>query len=341
MMIIIIKNIGDVSDDSNNKLRALENLFCAYGEGRHVLWMPIELVSSLMSESRFSEFSKRVLYDLKSTVLETRRIESSFGFHVEIDFVNPYRLESDQGVLNIGYRKVVQSGMLQKAIFLTENLLDAQVYFVGAEVFLVKNRMLAGCQINLDLQPGGGSTTYDLFVKLKAEEKLFLCVIDSDKEHPRGPAGSTAKRFNGEEKGLLGGYYLEVLSHHEIENLLPIKIVKEVLSSDFDMGAIFGRVDFEDYRKFPDHKLGLKLSRAREMDLLHKYSFWKDFYELDDEQWLCSPMGDALLENVYGYMRQQSTHKLAELFESGVVPEWEHLSKMVASWGVGMRRSLV
>lgn len=340
-MIIIVKSVSDFSHDASYKLRALENLLCAYGEGRHVLWMPVEVVELLILEPRFSEFAKRVLYELKSAVLETRKIENLFAFHVEIDFDNSFRFEGERSVLKIGYRKVVQSGMLQKAIFLTENLRDAQVYFTGAEVFMVKNRLLASYQVGLDLQPGGGSTTFDLFEKLRGEEKLFLCLIDSDKEHPRGPLGSTAKRFNGSGKGLNTGYYLEILPCHEIENIIPVKIVKEVLSKDFEMGALFAREDCDRYRKYPDYKFGLNVLRARLMDETHQLDFWRAFYDLQDEEWLCAPMGEGLLDGIHDFMGQLSLHKLAEYFDYEIEQEWGRITKIIASWGVGMKRSLV
>lgn len=340
-MIIIIRDFFNLAADPERKLRAIENLLCAHGEGRHILWMPIEMVVELQAIDGLSSYSRRVLVDLKSSVLEMRRIEDIFDFYLEVDFsrVSPSRF--NEGRITASYVTITESTFLQKTIFLTENLMDGKAFLKGAETFIFDNKMISSaCRICFDFYNGGGSSTFDVFRELQDKKKLFLCVVDSDKEHPKASLGSTAKRFASVEQGFGDSYYFEVLDCHEIENILPKKLLVQVAPAGWRGGVVFSKAEFFDFRKYADHKLGLKLSMGRALDVKHSDDYWRKFNALDENDWLCEPLGAEILEKCIERMNQVSIRELSELIEPEVDRGWLRLSRLAASWGVGMKRSI-
>ncbi|HBO1399271.1 TPA: hypothetical protein L4F26_002017 [Pseudomonas aeruginosa] len=343
-MIIIIRETPDFVADKNGKLRALENILAAAGECKHLLWMPTQAVDSLLGVDELSGYAKRILFELKSFVRETRGIEAIFDFYVVVDFDDAGRLDdSNAGELVVGYGHFKDSGSTQKCSFITENLRDAEAFKIGAEIYLCKHRLSRAHKVSLRLAPGGGNTTYDSFLDYKKEDVFFLCVIDSDLKHPKGAKGTTATRFNGERKGLQGKGYLNVLECHEIENIIPIKIASIASDGKIEEGLILKRGKSIRYRLFPDHKNGLCVNDAAELDEKHNDDFWKEFYAdvtAGRKIWLIPPLGENFLSDSLRIMAETSTAKLLEMIDESEDELWWTTSRLVASWGIAMKRPI-
>lgn len=342
-MIIIIRETPDLSVDRQGKLRALENIITSYGEGKHVLWMPKRTVSDLIDWVELSSYTKRVLYEAKSIVRETKGIEEDFEFHVEVDFDAGARLEvRDASELIVGYSHFMDSSSTQKCIFITENLRDAATFEMGAQIYLCEKNLSKDYGVSFKYSPGGGATTYDNFISHVRDGSFFLCIIDSDLKHPSGPKGSTAKRFNGHQVGLQKKHALEILACHEIENIIPAKIASVASEGLIDTGLIFKSGKHAIYRAFPDHKNGLCIDGAMEADDKHNDEFWKEFYphKAKKKVWLMPPLGENFLSDCLRLMSKESPRKLLELVDSEHDRLWWKASKLVASWGIAMKKPI-
>lgn len=85
--------------------------------------------------------------------------------------------------------------------------------------------------ICIDQIHGGGGTTASCYEKAFNENRPTLCVIDSDKRHPKGKIGSTAKAvLSHGAKNDLGLVQAFVLPVREAENLIPLSFLLEVYS---------------------------------------------------------------------------------------------------------------
>lgn len=343
-MIIIIKETPDLTVDGQNKTRVLENIVVSFGECRHVVWMPVATVSDLLSMTSFGEYTRRVLFELRSFVVESRGIERSFSFYLDVDFENGRRLEFDgDKVLHVGYMHFVDSMKLRPPVLLTENLRDAEIFRLGAEAYLHSENFYRLYGLSLEHMPGGGNTTFDVFEYLERNESFFLCVIDSDLKHPRGPIGDTAKRFSHTQTGYLGRRCLKILECHEVENIIPLSIVREVSNGAIDDGLIHKLNRVITDRQHPDHKAGLTVARAKELDEEYGGDYWSPYYAFDArarDVWIVPPLGENLLSNCLKVMAQQSIGKLSEKISAELDRTWLELSQNVASWGVSMRKRI-
>lgn len=337
-MIIIINTFPNMEKDPSNKIRAIRNLLCVHGEGKHILWMPIEVVKDFLLFDGLCSYSKQVLDHLASFVIESRGIHKEFKFHVEIDFDDAHALRFENGRYIIGYLRAADSAYFQKARFLTEDAMDYEMYLIAASISVARNRSISSaCDVKLECIPGGGSSTHRSFERLRSDRQVFLCIIDSDKYHPSGPLGQTASKFKSIRNGFNDGFMLEILSHHELENVIPLEILSEVLSDELD-GIIFSPGVSSVYRQYADHKNGLTVAKAISDDNKHSSDYWQWLESYDDELYVCRPFGDNLLGSCLQYMERQSTHSLLKKISPDTNPYWEQLGSLVASWGVGRKQ---
>lgn len=334
-MIIKILDSIDFTNDPQNKLLAVENLLKAHGEGKHHLWMPIDVVQELSRCQDLGYFSRRVLEELASQVNERRFIHANFLFYACVDFVDKHRLDFLDQVLHVGYHQLLDSSSTQESILLTENDLDGEAFVWGAKTYLHKHK-LSGLNVALEIQPGGGNTTINSFNRLSEGKRFFACIIDSDKHHPKASLGTTAKRFSSVDQGFQNRRYFEILQHHEIENLIPFSIIRSVAGELCTGGSVFDP-RFYSYRVYPDHKVGLTLKQAELHDLTHGDDYWKCFSEMENEFTICPKFGDDLLKKSIDFMSMLGPKVSIQYVDDNFDVEWLRISKLVASWGVGGR----
>lgn len=334
MIIKILKSIN-LKVDNNDKLSALENILRAHGEAKHLLWMPFEVASQLRKESQLSAFSQRILNSLMGEINEGIGIENDLNFYTIVNFDDKFKNTPSKNISELGYGHFTNSSWTQEAILLTENELDAQAYLWGARTYIKKIRK-SGVNISLEIQPGGGSTIYNSYNRLSNSRRFFICIVDSDKNHPNAALGSTASRFSNIPQGFNGKNHLSILDCHEIENIIPLAILGDV-SEQLLADSIVHQPKHIDYRKYPDHKSGLKLSSARKLDSHHQQEYWKEFYEEDDDLLLCPSFGNGLLENCINFMNTLSPKKSVAKIHDQHDEYWLELAKTVASWGISSR----
>ncbi|WEJ74573.1 hypothetical protein [Pseudomonas sp. PSE14] len=342
-MIITIKQSPNLDVDDAKKIRAIENILISHGECRHAVWMPVDIVQELLSANRFSEYAQRILYDLRSSVVETRGIEKNFSFHVEVDFSNAKTLQPSNNKTLIGYSHLVNATTLNKSVFLAENLRDAEIFSLGAESYLFHNQLYRSYGISLERAPGGGNTTFDYFSKLEEESKFFFCIIDSDLKHPKGPIGSTAKRFSETPSGYHEKRFLRILDCHEIENIIPLQVVRAVTNGEIEKGLTYRLNRCKEDRKHPDHKSGLSIDQAIDQDDKYNSDHWKLYYPhkaKKGQTWIIPPLGENLLSHCLKLMSEISIEKLTEYISTEFDETWIDISKDVASWGVAAKRPI-
>ncbi|WP_421557208.1 hypothetical protein [Pseudomonas canadensis] len=341
-MIIVINDFANLEIDRQLKLRVIDNLLRAYGEARHIAWMPLELVNTLKESDYFSEFSKRIIIDLLSFVREGKYLSQELEFHLEIDFSDGY---SSQVVLpdkiKIGYKNLIDSTQFNSPFLLVENLLDSEIIQYGAESYLCSRKMLSNFKINLSPINGGGSTTYDVFRTLKGTPGFTLCMLDSDRRHPNAAVGDTAGRFRDEQTNA-PKHFIKILDCTELENIIPFKIMQTALEKNNSAVLPFFNRLTPAVREFLDHKQGMTVKQALEYDKAHAQTFWgkilAEGYSEDDV--VCPPLGDKIASHCSNLLSQLTTQKINEVVSENTNTHWINLGKLAASWGISKRRGV-
>ncbi|MGO4308539.1 hypothetical protein AB4Z35_01510 [Pseudomonas sp. KB_15] len=337
-MILLIKETPDLTTKTSEKIIAIENILRSHGEGKHLLWMPHETISSLLKCDQFGFYSKKVLTELSSQVLETRELATKFKLKIVFDFSDQFKFSFYDGAWVLGFGHFRDSEVLQKPILLTENDDDAKIFVHGAKSYLFKEK-IGNCDIKLEITSGGGDTTYKTFKRYSDEQVRFVaCIIDSDKDHPKAPLGSTAKKFSKVKQGYSERQYFEMLDCHEIENILPIDLVREIASTNCKSSLIFSNPKYYKFRKYPDHKNGLTVKNAIADDFSHKDNYWADFKKHESTDFICHGFGEKLLSSCIKYFESKGERQASKLMTEDVDHEWFRIIKIIAEWGICSKR---
>ncbi len=128
-----------------------------------------------------------------------------------------------------------------------ENLTDCKFYKIVAKHYFYKHN-IEKLNLNFHLENGGGDPTCEVLKKvIESDKTLTLCIVDSDrsyglsKEYPNKPHdGNTLKHVRDVSKSLpkLPPHEVYPLHVHEIENLIPFKILQQIMEEQLpDMEA--------------------------------------------------------------------------------------------------------
>lgn len=340
-MILVINDLPGLVAD-REKIKALNNIIMAFGEAKHVLWMPSKKITEVIESGIVTGHNLQILHELKDGSRLTKSILGCFDFFVEVDFTNNNSTGfSPPNRLIISYTHFVDSSSVQLPVFVAENLSDINFYVLGSKVHLRNNKLLSSHTVKFRHVGGGGNTTISSFDYNLSQNEMVLCILDSDKCHPSAGLKDTASRFTGYPLGWGLIYWLHILDCTEAENLVPWKVAEEVLSETENCCSEKFVGLSEDIRRFADHKKGLRFSEAIAADILHGAAFWSERIpeNLDPQTWICEPMGPKFLEKCIDLMRGITVHKLAEMIsERDASYMW--LSRMVASWGVSPKNAI-
>ncbi|WP_277591336.1 hypothetical protein [Pseudomonas chlororaphis] len=340
-MIIVINDLPEIVNDGD-KIKALNNILMAFGEGKHVLWIPSKKISEIIESEIVVGYNLQVLHELKDQSRLMRSILDSFDFFVDVDFssdkspgfVSPNRLV-------ISYTHFVDSASVQLPVFVAENLSDIEFYIFGSKVYLRNNKLLSSHDVKFRHVSGGGNTTVESFEYSLRAKEMVLCILDSDKNHPSAGLKDTAARFSAYPQGWGLIYWLHILDCTEAENLVPWKVAEAVLSENQNFNLETFLILTEDTRRYIDHKKGFRFYDALAADALHGSDFWSARLsrDVDPQAWICEPMGSRFLEKCIELMRGISIHKLSEMVD-GRDKSYMILSRMIASWGVSPKSAI-
>lgn len=334
-MIINIPSKLDLHVDREDKIIALENIIKSHGEGKHLIWMHAATIKELSHVDEFGHFTKRTLNALVSQSTEYAYLYKQFDFYVSVNFEDKHALSFSDGVLNAGYLKFRDSTSTQQPILLAENDHDGEIYSWGARTYL-QIRSLHSLKVNIEILSGGGSTTYDCFTRLDSGLRFFTCYIDSDKRHPKWPLGSTATRFKYIPPGYKERRYLEILDCHEVENIIPWKVLDALYKEKLESSLVHKSENIS-FRAYPDHKDGLTVGVALANDKAHHDNYWEKFKDADPDTELCPGFGEALLKQSVEYVNALSPKSSKAHVDETIDSKWLKVSKSIASWGVSGR----
>lgn len=238
---VLRKALKSSDKDNEQAIETLHQLSWAIRRNHHLVYFPsltqndIDNLNGLLNQRdtaaiRHSYSKKRDLKGMLNLV----------KIHVELSFEFPTQRTDD--VIKINPKEAGQFELFEECHLLTENLLDAEFYKYVALSFLKDNR-IDECVFNMAYYPlqGGGVTTKQVFLmECELDQHLCLAILDSDKKWPNfNGYGQTASVFvnsykdHKKKKGIpLASHYYVMDNTNEIENLIPIEVLKHFSSKD-------------------------------------------------------------------------------------------------------------
>lgn len=358
-MIMLLKLINFQNNlEGNEHLEiALTNLFNSHLEKKHIILASKDLFQVVVSSDVFSRRVRNLAGYLLTNYRELHSILDKVSTCIEVDLnLQHIDLSKQEGMpRRLGYGFFIDSESVQRANFLCEDLMDCNFYkFLGD---FYKSEVLAnGLVINLEFRNGGGSGTKRNYDDLIRNNKICLCILDSDKKHPYGAKGATCLAFNGvADKNF--SHHL-VLEMHEAESLIPMDLINQALESGKINSAhvavydSFLRVFDVDAtaKKYLDHKKGLEVNAAAEIDERLNREYWKSIVprvngipknrcvtrfecECREPCKVVGGFGDRLLAHIIEELEETSPRRLRSFIKDDLYDDWFNIGKEIFSWG--------
>lgn len=348
-------------------IELLEDLARYRQAGFHLITGSRRLLKAITNLSNLSRRSSDlywfVLEELTQlgnvTTLLARRIEITDGYATNV-------LTNSDGsrAFQIPYRKLQTLSVFNKTILLSENLVDAKIYAHIADAYIAMNR-LSGIKLNFEKRGGGGSTIAGEYHEIQQnQERLCLCVVDSDRKTPNWEIGSTAKNVTAKDDSDILLCEVAIIEPRDIENFLPTSVLREIVqeASKLSMIEMLETIDAcpanSDARYHLDIKKGITLGEVLHspaQEEFHKY--WKTVLTRYDfsknlacnvsancnnpKECTCiiaAGLGDKIAEEFYNkFLNVSSSHKVVERVSTveHLRSNWESIGRIIAAWGCG------
>ncbi|KZZ20572.1 hypothetical protein A3749_19105, partial [Oleiphilus sp. HI0078] len=315
---------------------ALSNLLRSHGLGNNIVIAERQVLIDIIDSNTYGALDKRYANEILSMRREHSPLSKKLSFLVKVDFddlTTQYINEDGRVVIKVGYNHFVTPENSGATNLLTENTLDFQFYEILAKyysLFATPHKLPIKFREHL----GAGSHSKSEFERFTREGKFVLCIVDSDKKHPKGCEGSTSSAFTKADRMHNNMQLAHVLSVREAECLINTLTLEQVLidNSSSKIDAIdelkeLGKISPE-FRLFFDYKEGLSLKKAIELDNTYG-EFWlprlsssirfstKDCFQ-DKRCYNCDEcpivlgFGDNLLKNVVQKLQSYNLHKLSK-----------------------------
>lgn len=345
----------------------LEDLARHRQSGVHLITGSRSLLKTITNLSNLSRKSSDVYLFVLEELTQLRNVTTLLARRIEVtdEYATNVITNSDGSqTFQIPYRKLQKLSIFNKTILLSENLLDSKIYAHIADAYLAMNG-LRGIKLDFEKRGGGGSTIADEYHEIQQnQERLCLCVVDSDKKTPNSTIGSTAKNVTAKDDSNILLCEVAIIEPRDIENLFPASVLREIVqeASKLSMIEVLETIDScptnPDARYHLDIKKGITLGEvlhAPAQEEFHKY--WKTILARHGFSKNCacsvsancnSPgectciiaegLGDKIAEVFFDkFLNVSSSHKVIERVSTieHLRSNWESIGRIIAAWGCG------
>jgi len=175
-----------------------------------------KILRSICSELTFIKeligfISYRVLFFNSNYAEDEIKEEANIFIDIR-DYYNEYSLKGNSA---FSLPKIV-----------VEDITDFDVYSSIAKWYLINNKMLENQSFKLEMTHGGGDRSADVCNEHQEKGYIVYCICDSDKKYPSDTIGGTCRKLYDHFSSIDKVDNLLVLDVHEVENLIPLCILK-------------------------------------------------------------------------------------------------------------------
>lgn len=263
-------DLGDYAGDAStqltgDELNALENLAMARREGKHILFGSRACLDLLTRDVSIGEKARLTFERVYNELTTLGQLRAQTG-----RFVIATGGLAEPALFDKSVTKAIvlpltffsDSGAVQETLLLTENHTDTELLVCMAAVH--------GALVGLDSIPiryvpqgGGGNTIAQHYQAYQnGNMRLCLCVVDSDRLAPERSIGDTARRAKKVDQNTKPHAELVIMDSRELENLIPISLLREVITSNdcrfpaITMLELMDELNISELRRFIDFKHG-------------------------------------------------------------------------------------
>ncbi|CAM2010009.1 hypothetical protein [Acanthopleuribacter pedis] len=343
-----------------NEIRdALENIALAIYEGSHLVVGDRSVLGTLAKLPQLSERARSCFQYQHGQMTQLGNLINHFSYRIEITAHGPAEIRNQGRVGTLPASWFAHSSVIQHTIFLCEHLDDEALFKKIGEVYKHK-KGLARLALHTEPQMGGGSTTGTAYQHIQDQQKrLCFCLVDSDRKHPKGALGDTAKAVKNADdlSQPLCGY--AVLDVREGENLIPNAVFTQARGADPHQGPALQFLDelqqsgASDCRAYLDMKDGLNYGKvAHEPPQSEFRHYWQQQCQSlpgskiknhctinpgckDPKHCECllfAGLGPQILRDSVAGMNKLKPARLYNMLDQNLQAEWLRIGALMAAW---------
>lgn len=244
-----------------------------------------------------------------------------------------------------------------KMNLIAENNTDCNFYKKIGLIYM-KKKNIASVRLELENQPGGGSTINDIVRNKYENKQISVAYVDSDVKYFKCAEGETSKKLLKEIKRLNRKYNNDIVEiqkvdAHEVENLIPIKMIKNYyrqnrneesrdITIDFLKKINTKKLDINNPIIYFDMKNGIDKETCCKNEDYRNY--WKDVLEKNsyiyDENSLIDGFGKRLLEKMDSFIEKEI--ELPDFYSKNIDnylrKKWNEIGRTIYSYGCARER---
>ncbi len=368
MLYVLDESIAELASSGgliSSNLAAMQYLLLSSIEGNHRVWANRSTLRALYECNDFDRREKQAITRLLERVASDGSLKNKLSVYVKVvahPGIPNSVTENNRRQIQIPLSWFDSSGKIQPTILLGENLSDALVLSKLAECAIVLNG-LSFLPVKLRPNHGGGSTIPHVMNHNISNHNFCLCIVDSDKDFPDSPMGTTARSVQHYKNPSL--YPLaEVLETRgrDLENSLPNIFYKTSCAPSSQMSKLLCDLTTKsehELRYFIDIEKGLNLKTFFAMDDPVMKAYWEGKIPtiikstgIDLRSGNCTNSGacdkptncacvlikgnsNDILSNFHSQYSATDGHALTSWLDDSVKTEWKELGFAILGWCCG------
>lgn len=362
-MLIELINTRDINLDNTQVETCIQHILCAHSEGKHIVISDKKFLKKLADKESLGTRNRNAAQNISQKIRELFPLKEKVGYYCKVDMssisTKIIKNDPDDSFFVVGCCFFTDSSKTQLTKLLCEDINDYKIYEKIAQNFKFSQK-LPGININFEVINGGGANIRNNFEQIKLTERLCLCLLDTDKKHPKSSIGSTAGKFNPSCTSSLCQYY--IIESHEVESLIPMGIIEEaILQKKLDSSYLYAHEQLNalvsyspNIKQHFDHKMGITINEAKKLDEKYQDNFWKEpltnapnfkrrgkclqkmSCDCKNSCFAVPGFSTRLLDVSAEVLLKISQSKLDELIPELLKREWDNIGRQLFSWGCAM-----
>ena len=229
MIFKIDKSCLDAIDSGDrDAIAVLEQLALHRRAGKNYIFAEKGVLEKLMVQKDFSRTMRTLFKSLYNNSSEDKLYLKSVNKYINMVYNKTKEENKIEIVMELTSKKAVD--ICDTTVLITENQEDALFYELIAKYY-TKYNGFKNIEFFFESKPGGGNTTAKVLERtVYTENRLCLCIVDSDKKFPDDSGGDTKKHVEDFTKCKTQDIWKAIiLDVHEVENLIPIGWIEKCI----------------------------------------------------------------------------------------------------------------
>jgi|GEM_PF-6223030 len=251
-------------------------------QGKHFVYTEKINILRILEDEQLSSIQKSTLRTINKelTVFDEGLLKTCKVIHVIDSKVCENKIYDEEVVVDLSRQNFIND-IIPVATLILENSNDDLVFSKIVD-FVLQKKNLSNFFTDYHVVLGGGHTMIAECSTFLMSNPLTFAICDSDQKSPECEVGNTAKGVKGVFDTFNKAEQYYQLNVHEVENLLPLCILKETARKE--QLPVINFLEYSvkqqpDCYKFYDFKEGFKFSQIWNDRDNNVSQFWKGLYE--------------------------------------------------------------